>query len=914
MGGPERSPTQEAGRMDSRGSRSVKRGCQTRVSQEWNMGLPKGALLPLFLSALLFSWALSPLQGSAQQLDWDAVTWPSGTLTNAYSVAGGTVTITLRGDTDRFTAPSPVDNQNIQGGLPFPEDNLFLHVNYAASGSRIRVNIDFSHPGGVRNVAFSLFDIDLGGFTDRIRVFAFNGGSRINPSTVTTGANASFDGVRTITGLAATPSSSGAANARITFGQSGITRVSFIYTDDTGLSDPPQQWIGLHDISFQTGADLEVTKTGPASATLGDTITYTLEAVNLGPTAASDVVLSDTLPTGGNFVSASNAGDTLTSGVVTWPTVASLAANDTLTYTMTLVIGAAGTLTNVGAVESTTTDPVTSNNVSTVLTTVTVPDIVRQRAYGWSDDVANFAPYGDDLILQAQTSTTYILALQLSLTAGRANGDWYLQVREDGAGSWLNVLNLGGGQSPVWQTYSSHTYARANGSIVPTAEFGIGSVAFGFSAVDGEFSNDNNALTDGYTGTTIYTELQYAVRAEPAAAGHFYDFRVVYEGTPLDGYDRLARATLYPDLEVTKTGPASVDPGDTLQYTIQVVNLGSVQASSVVITDTLPASGGYVGASNAGDTLSTGVVTWPTVASMLPNDTLAYTVTYVAPATGPVTNLGAAVTGTTEMVTGNNSSSHILTVNGAAYGVDVSPGLTQRSHLPTNGSDQTLDITVTNSGSATDSFDLLTAAIPGTFINVVSISGAGVTQGTDPDSARVTNLAASGNVVVTVTYSAAIGPPGAVDTLAFSARSVGDGVTTDEGRLEVTLIRPDINLGKSVTPNGMQAPGTDLTYTVTVTNAGTEDAVGVLAADSVPGEIEFQVGSIVNTLPSGVTVVVEYSDDGGVTWVYSPTSGACGATAGFDQCVGRIRWRFQDPLGSTAPDNIARFDYVARIR
>jgi len=31
-------------------------------------------------------------------------------------------------------------------------------------------------------------------------------------------------------------------------------------------------------------ADLEATKTGPANVTVGDTITYTVQVVNLGPT------------------------------------------------------------------------------------------------------------------------------------------------------------------------------------------------------------------------------------------------------------------------------------------------------------------------------------------------------------------------------------------------------------------------------------------------------------------------------------------------------------------------------------------------------------------------------------------------------------------------------------------------------
>ena len=50
------------------------------------------------------------------------------------------------------------------------------------------------------------------------------------------------------------------------------------------------------------------------------------------------------------------------------------------------------------------------------------------------------------------------------------------------------------------------------------------------------------------------------------------------------------------DLEVVKTGPASVAATDTITYSIQVTNLGPSEATSVVITDTLPGSGTFVSA------------------------------------------------------------------------------------------------------------------------------------------------------------------------------------------------------------------------------------------------------------------------------------------------------------------------------
>jgi hypothetical protein len=250
---------------------------------------------------------------------------------------------------------------------------------------------------------------------------------------------------------------------------------------------------------------------------------------------------------------------------------------------------------------------------------------------------------------------------------------------------------------------------------------------------------------------------------------------------------------------------------------------------------------------------------------------------------------------------------------GGVFSVDVWPDTTRDSRLPSNGSNYTVDFTVSNLGSTADDYDLLTAASPGTALTVVSISGPAVTQGANPDSARLTNLTASGSAVVTVTYSAGLAPVGTIDTLSFVARSVTSPAQSDDGLLIFTVIRPNITISKVVNPNGTQAPGTDLTYTSTLTNAGTEEAVGVASVSSIAPETQFKVGSVTTSFPAGIVVAVEFSDDDGSTWTYAPTDQGCGAPAGYDGCVTDIRWTLQNPLSSSAPDNVGTMEYVARI-
>src|SRR5690606_37796040 len=64
-------------------------------------------------------------------------------------------------------------------------------------------------------------------------------------------------------------------------------------------------------------ADLAVATTGPASAPAGTEVTLAVTVTNAGPSPAANVVVTDTLPAGLTFVSATG-GASHSGGVVTW--------------------------------------------------------------------------------------------------------------------------------------------------------------------------------------------------------------------------------------------------------------------------------------------------------------------------------------------------------------------------------------------------------------------------------------------------------------------------------------------------------------------------------------------------------------------------------------------------------------------
>jgi len=126
---------------------------------------------------------------------------------------------------------------------------------------------------------------------------------------------------------------------------------------------------------------------------------------------------------------------------------------------------------------------------------------------------------------------------------------------------------------------------------------------------------------------------------------------------------------------------------------------------------------------------------------------------------------------------------------------------------------------------------------------------------------------------------------------------------------------PNVTLDKSVTPAGSAPPGADLAYTIQFTNAGGWPASAFAITDPIPADTDFKVGSPSAALgTTGLTVAVQYSNNGGTTWTYTPAGGAGGAPAGYDRTVTHVRWSFTGNLSQSAPNNAGSVSFAVRIR
>ena len=318
-----------------------------------------------------------------------------------------------------------------------------------------------------------------------------------------------------------------------------------------------------------------------------------------------------------------------------------------------------------------------------------------------------------------------------------------------------------------------------------------------------------------------------------------------------------AHAASAADLAVTKTdSPDPAVAGFNYSYTITVANLSTDAATGVQLTDRLS-----LGAQAVGFSQSAGTCTFAGTPSGLDcnlgtipgGGTVTINMGAQASAPGVVTNT-ATVSSTSVDLNPFNNIDVETTVISPAPPADLRVTKTGSPDPVNVGQNLTYTITLLNASANTaTNVTLRDVLLPNTTFVSVGTSTGGIFCAYSATAARVTCFGAiGGNQTVTITLVVTPTAPAALqNTVSVSSSTTPDpDLTNNSATVTTTVVGgAALSVTKTAAPATVTQGG-NITYTVTVSNAGPEEAQDVFLTDVLPAGV-----ALITPLPSSCTAI-----------------------------------------------------------
>ena len=544
-------------------------------------------------------------------------------------------------------------------------------------------------------------------------------------------------------------------------------------------------------------ADIAVMKTvDNPSPNVGNNVTFTVTAKNNGPLNATGVVVTDPLPAGLTFVSASASQGGYTSGSGVW-SVGSLASGATATLQIVATVTQAGPHTNTATkTAEDQQDPNAANDSASAVVNAQQSDLSLTK----TDAPDPVAP-GADL--------TYTIT-----------------VTNNGPSSAQNVTV--NDTLPTGTTFGSATSSQGSCAGTTTVSCALGSIANGASPTITLVVHVGPSVADGTVISN--TASVSSTTADPTSANNSATSTTTVAASA--------------ELAVAKTdAPDPVVAGTDLTYTITVTNNGPSEAANATLSDTLP-TGTTFGSATPSQGSCAGTTTVSCALGSIANGASATItlVVHVGPsvADGTVISNTASVSSTTADPTpANNSATSTTTVTTSA---DLGVTKADSPDPVTAGTDLTYTIGITNTGPSDAPGVTLTDPIPAGTSFVSATPSTGSCAGTTTVSCNLGTLAngASASVTLSVHVGSAVAAGTVLSNTATASSGVSDpNASNDSATATTTVVTSgDMSITKTGSPDPVAAGG-DLTYTITVTNNGPSDANNVTVTDALPAGTTF---------------------------------------------------------------------------
>jgi len=613
--------------------------------------------------------------------------------------------------------------------------------------------------------------------------------------------------------------------------------------DSTPGNGLPEDDMASANITLKQ-ADLELTKTvTPTSAAAGDEVSFTINVVNKGPGNATGVGVKDVIPVGYTLIPGSvSAGGTyqVATATLEWRNLV-LPANSNVNLTFNAFVNPLGNYLNIAEI--------TASDLPD-------PDSTPNNNVASEDD-------------QDDAEITFIgPSADLSLTKNVVTGNtspvvgsqvsFELKITNDGPNNATGVQVtdlLPTGFQYVNYSSSAGTYNSTTGI------WNVGTVDVGVTEA---LILDAKVLPTGdYKNITQVTASNLP---DPDSTPNNDD-----GDQSEDDEDNVVLTPIPPaaDLSLTKTvSNATPLVGSVVTFTIITTNSGPQDAAQVQVTDLLPSGYTFATFNATSGTYDSTTGLW-TLDILKNSESETLQINAIVNATGDYTNI-AEVTNSDTPDPDSTPNNGVPTEDD--YGTATTTPIQQSSDLslaktvnnttPLVGSLVTFEVVVTNNGPQDNLGIQVTDMLPSGY----TFTGFTVSTGTYDTATGIWNV---GNLVTgdaeTLQIVARVNPSGDYTNKAeITAANLPDpdstpnnGVTTEDDYAEVTTTpvptSADLSLTKTVN-NAAPLVGSQVIFSIQVTNSGPQEANGVTVTD---------------LLPSGYTYV-SYS---ATTGSYNPTTG-----------------------------------------
>jgi uncharacterized repeat protein (TIGR01451 family)/fimbrial isopeptide formation D2 family protein len=609
------------------------------------------------------------------------------------------------------------------------------------------------------------------------------------------------------------------------------------------------------DVDVRTAADLGITKVNVGTPTAGQRFAWTITVTNHGPsdsvaTADDPIVVTDTLPDGVSFVSATGTGAVCDAdgADVVCEIASTLEPTDTVTITLTVDVAedVSGTLTNTATVAPGLTDePETS--VWPNEATATTPTVIEE-----ADLAIEKVALTDDADIVAGEPIRW----QLTVTnLGPSNSD-------------------GSAEAPIVVTDTLPAGVTADAVTAPSSDWSC-TIADDASSLTCELAAD--LATDDpqvfEVVATVGTDVQGTITNVATVAPGLTPQPADHEGNDTDAVSSVVGESA--DLRLLKDVLSPIVAGSTGTYLLQVYNDGPSTAREVTVVDTLPEVLTFERVvTPAGETSP-----WTCAAD--PGAPTEVTCTFdgvIEPGVDPIelvlevsaaSDLGGSVTNravvssiTPDPVPENNSDSVIGVLQTTA---DLVLGKTHDADaLAVAGREFTWTLTVTNDGpsdsvASPEQPIVVTDTLP-VGVSFVADGSDAACAAADGDARQVvceiTSTIAAGDAVSidlrvaldsdlegSVTNTATVVPGATADP--NTANNGADDTVTITEVADLLVVKDVVTAAEEI------VAGRQIVWTVQVTNDGPSNS-DATADDPI---------TVVDTLPAGVTFVSASGDD-----------------------------------------------------